>query len=86
MAVNIKVGDFFGTFKEVQELIVSYEKFACVNYYISDSRTIENCSKIAPKIAQKAKKSLVYYSILYTCIHGGRKFKSKSKGVRPNQR
>jgi hypothetical protein len=70
MAVNIKVGDSFGTFKEVQELIVSYEKFACVNYYISDSRTIENCSKIAPKIAQKAKKSLASQGRLFVLFGG----------------
>lgn len=36
MAVNIKVGDSFGTFKEVQELIVSSEKFVCINYTVVD--------------------------------------------------
>lgn len=86
MAAVLKVGDMFGTLQEVQEKMFAFEKDACVNYHVSDSRTLETASKIAPKIAAKAKKELVYYYVVYACIHGGRKFKSRSKGERPNQR
>lgn len=86
MAAVITVGDMFGTIEEVHEKMVAYENQTCVNYHISDSRTIANASKNAPKIAAKAKPELIYYYMVYACIHGGRKFKSRSKGERPNQR
>lgn len=46
MAAVLKVGDIFGSLKEVQDKAVAFEKEARVNYNISDSRTIEKAIKI----------------------------------------
>lgn len=45
MAAVLKVGDIFGSLKEVQDKAVAFEKEARVNYNISDSQTIEKAIK-----------------------------------------
>ena len=59
MAIEIKVGDEYNSFADVQKLIATYEKIVCVNYYISDSKKLESAAKNAPKIVLKANKKLV---------------------------
>ena len=56
-----------------------------VQLYISDSRKLQAMLTRTPKVAKEAPSELVYYNLTYSCIHGGRKFKSRGKGVRPNQ-
>jgi zinc finger SWIM domain-containing protein 3 len=82
MAVILRAGDLFSSFDEVEKVMKEYERASYVNFYISDSRSIGAASSKAPRITEKARKELKYHRLVYACIHGGRKFVSKSKGRR----
>jgi len=82
--VGFAVGDRFDTFSEVDEKIRRYEKERFVQFYKRDSRKIESARKRAPH--KNFKEEIVYSKLVFSCIHGGKKFKSKSVGKRPNQR
>ena len=82
---SLALGDAFSSFADVKKAVENYEKSNFVNMYVSDSKTLQAAAKSAPKVAQKANKELVNYIVLYTCINGGQKFKSQSKGDRPHQ-
>ena len=86
MAVVLRAGDLFDSFDEVEQVIREYERVSFVNFYITDSQSIGCAAKKAPKMAAKARKELKYHRLVYACIHGGRKFKSKSQGRRKHQR
>ena len=77
------MGDRFKTFVEVETKIHQYEKEKFVQFYKRDSRKIEAAQKRAPH--KNFKKEIVYAELVYSCKHGGKKFKSESKGKRPNQ-
>ncbi|CAB3995110.1 zinc finger SWIM domain-containing 1-like [Paramuricea clavata] len=80
---SLKLGQIFSSFEEVKAAISRYEKKNYVNLYVSDSRTISSTIKRTPSKVIKAE--LQYSHINYACVAGGRTFKSKSKGTRPNQ-
>ena len=88
MAAILKAGDTFDSFEAVEHAIKDYERASFVNMYISDSMLIDSrCAvKKAPKMTAKAKSELKYHRIVYACIHGGRKFVSRSDGRRKRQR
>ena len=60
------------------------KKSRFVSLYVRDSRTIDLAIKKG--LQRYIKKELKYYYLTYCCYHGGRQFKSRSKGLRPNQR
>ena len=64
--------------------IATYEKDRSVQLYRSDSRTLEAAGKRVP--VEKAKKDLVYYSVTFSCVFGGKKYIDKRTGKRPVQR
>lgn len=80
---NIQVGTVFDSFSALEEEINKFQKENSVQFYIRDSRKIEAAKRRAPNRNFNA--SLVYSEIVYCCIHGGKAFKSESKGERPNQ-
>jgi zinc finger SWIM domain-containing protein 3 len=80
---SLRLGQMFSSFEEVKAAISRYER-NYVNLYVNDSRTISSTIKRTPSKVIKAE--LQYLHINYACIAGGRTFKSKSKGKRPNQR
>ena len=49
----------------------------------TDSRTVKAASAHCPN--KNFNNVIVYSELKYTCNHGGKYFKSKSKGQRPNQ-
>ena len=80
---SFTVGDRFKMFVEVENKIHQYEKEKFVQFYRRDSRRIEAAQKRAPH--KSFREEIVYAELVYSCIHGGKKFKSESKGKRPNQ-
>lgn len=82
----MKVGARFASFDELSAAMKALEKETMINFYIESSKTLKLAADIVPNIVSRANPSLKYYTIKYACIHGGRKFTSISKGIRPNQR
>lgn len=83
---GFNVGDKFASFEEVQAAMREVQEKHLVNFYITNSQTIGAALKRIPERAGKANPALKYYFVMYACIHGGRKFRSTSKGCRPHQR
>ena len=83
MATEGVLGKKFSSYNELQQWIDTYQSENFVQLYVSDSRTIAAAQKRLPKRQLKAE--LKYYQLTYACVHGGRKYKSKCSGVRPNQ-
>ena len=81
----IELGSKFSSFTDLKNAIELYQQQNHVQLYISDSRKLQAMLTRTPKVAKEAPSELVYYNLTYSCIHGGRKFKSRGKGVRPNQ-
>ena len=80
----MNVGDIYNNFNELKLAIKEYEKSRFTSLYVRDSRTIDLAIKKG--LQRYIKKELKYYYLTYCCYHGGRQFKSRSKGLRPNQR
>ena len=80
----IELGATFPSFSELEDVIELYQQSKHAQLYISDSQILQGAVKRTSKIAKEAPRELVYYSLTYLCIHGGRKFKSQGAGVRPN--
>ena len=75
--VSFCVGDLFFTFQELDNKLKAYEKAHFVQFWKRDARTIEAAKK---RLNKFLKPELRYYEIKLCCIHGGQRFKSKSKG------
>ena len=83
---GFSVGEKFARFDALKEKIATYEKDRSVQLYRSDSRTLEAAGKRVPLRVEKAKKDLVYYSVTFSCVFGGKKYIDKRTGKRPVQR
>jgi zinc finger SWIM domain-containing protein 3 len=82
---DLVVGSEFTSFNEVQRAIDTFQKKNFVQFYKSDSlHGYRSYSKKCPK--RKFNPDLRYSELDFRCVHGGKKFKSMSKGVRPKQR
>ena len=78
--------DSFDSYSELKDRV---REFECANHtqlVHRDSRTLTAAKKRAPKVVERAKPELLYYSIHLTCVFGGKKYKQESTGVRPRQR
>ena len=80
---NMEVDTMFDSFSALEKEIDKFQKRNSVQFYIRDSRKIEAAKRRAPNRIFNTR--LVYSEIVYCCIHGGKTFKSESKGERPNQ-
>ena len=83
LGVNIEVDAVFDSFSALEKENDKFQKRNSVQFYVRDSRKIEAAKRRAPNRNFNAK--LVYSEIVYCCIHGGKAFKTESKGERPNQ-
>ncbi|KAI5695714.1 hypothetical protein M8J75_002433 [Diaphorina citri] len=77
----MEVGKQFSSFDELKNFISTYERDNFVQLHISDSHKLCSAKNASSKI-QNAKKELVYFKMQYSCIHGGKKFSSKSTNQR----
>ncbi|XP_035693460.1 uncharacterized protein LOC118427671 [Branchiostoma floridae] len=84
MATKLEVGAIFHSYDEVDFAIHDYQMRNFVQLYIRDSRTISNGTRRAR--IKNFNQRLKYSEITFACVHGGRKYKSQSSGVRPNQK
>ena len=86
--MEFQVGMKFNTHDELVDFINKYQKQFSTELWRRDSRTIATAVKIAHGRSKELyiKKELEFAYIVYDCIHGGRNYESKSKGLRPNQR
>ncbi|XP_071963768.1 zinc finger SWIM domain-containing protein 3-like [Antedon mediterranea] len=79
-----KVGTEFSSFAEIKSRIELLQNTTYAQFYIKDSRTIE--SDLKRRVTRRfVKPELKYVNLTFLCIAAG-KFKSKSKGSRPNQK
>ena len=63
-----------------------FEKASSVQLSQGDSRTLEAARKRVPKRVGVVKAELIYYSIYFTCVFGGKKYKNKGTGQRTQGR
>lgn len=76
----LTVGDKFSSYSEFEVKLREYEQNVLNNYWIRDSRTLENLARKYPtNISGKANKDLKYYSVRISCIKGGRKHKKRGE-------
>ena len=80
------VGDTFESYNELKHCIKDFERTNYVQLVHRDSRTLKAAKKRAPKIVERAKPDLMYYTIHLTCSFGGKKYKQEGSSVRPRQR
>ena len=78
--VSFVLGDCFDSFSAVEERLKKYKAANYVEFWKRDSRTIEAAQRRRPN--KVIKSSLVYYELRYCCIHGGKPFQPKGKGIR----
>lgn len=76
-------GDTFINFEQVADRLQAHTQESLVYYWIRDSRLVK-CAHT--KISRKIDEQLQYYSIKFSCIFGGQRFKSKANGLRPGKR
>ena len=78
--IAFKVGDSFTSYKSLHEKIKQYEAERCVQFTHRDSRTLEMAKKRVPGRVAGANKELVYYTIHFACVFGGKIIRIKGQG------
>ena len=79
------LGESFSSYRDLQAKVKTYEKSAAVQLTHRDSRTLEGMKSRAPNRVKTANPQLVYYSIYFSCVFGGKKYKNKGSGQRGTQ-
>ena len=80
----LRAGMKFDRFEAWNAALVKWEKENFTQLYVRSSRSIEAGRKRTPK--KPLADRLQYSEMTYACIHGGRDFKTRSKGERPKQK
>ena len=80
MAVaQLKVGDTFDSFEELEKRLKQFEDRNFVKFWKREARTREAAMK---RVERHIRPELKYYQLKYACIHGGQKFRGKGSGQR----
>lgn len=77
--LDLKIGDRFKSFEEVENRIKEVTTSKFLQYYRRDSRTISSARN---KTKRYLNPELYFYQVKYTCVHGGRQYVRKGKGLR----
>ena len=77
--VSLAVGESFESFEELKLKVKQYEEKHFVQFWIRDSRTVDSAQK---RLTKKLNEKIKYYEVVFCCVHGGKKFKSKGEGRR----
>lgn len=80
---NLARGQEFSSYSEALDALQIYQDKNYVQFYKRNSLGIQAAAKRCPK--KKFSPELKYSEVDFRCVHGGKKFKSQSKGIRPNQ-
>ena len=83
---SFAVGDTFSSYDDLKKKLAEFEKSHSVQLTQRDSRTLEAAARRVPMRVKNANTALVYYSISFSCVFGGKKYNSKGSGKRPHQR
>ena len=83
---SFAVGDTFSSYDDLKKKLAEFEKSHSVQLTQRDSRTLEAAARRVPKRVKNANTALVYYSISFSCVFGGKKYNNKGSGKRPHQR
>jgi len=86
MVVSFEIGESFSSYSDLEDKVKAYEESRSVQLTHRDSRTLESAQKRVPKRVLGSNPNLKYYSIHYSCLFGGKKYKDKGSGQRVNQR
>ena len=85
--MSLSIGDSLDSYsKSLKDRVREFERANHTQLVHRDSRTLTAAKKRAPKVVERAKPELLYYSIHLTCVSGEKKYKQESTGVRPRQR
>lgn len=79
---SFEIGLKFKTYEELSEKVDEYEKANMIKLWKRDSRTVQSVKK---RLDRPLCPEIKFYNILYSCIHGGRKFKARGEGKRATQ-
>jgi len=71
----LSIGESFETFAAVETKIRQFEEEESLSLWKRESRTIEKAKTKGLK--HYVNPNLKYYSVQYSCYHGGRQFKSR---------
>ncbi|XP_065900143.1 uncharacterized protein [Dysidea avara] len=77
------VGDEFASYNDLKDKVSVFERTEFVQLNVQRSRTIDSAVRRAP--SKVYNENLRYTEIDFVCSQGGKKFKTASKGERPNQ-
>ena len=73
------MGELFQTYDDLEKKLERYERQTFTEFWKRDTRTVESAKK---SMDRQLKKELKYYEVKFCCIHGGKSFKPKGKGIR----
>ncbi len=79
------VGEEFSSYAELAEKIKVYSAKKFISLYVRTSRSIKSAvgsRRIKLENWENLEHQLKYYEVEYDCIHGGKKYTSRSKGKR----
>ena len=71
-----RVGDVFSFYEDLKKHVEEFERENFIQLVHRDSRTLTAAAERAPKVVEKANKDLLYYTIVLTCVFGGKKHKN----------
>lgn len=77
---NLKVNEKFNTYRDLEKRLVNYQRLSHSYFYKRDCMTIAQCRKQG--VTRFINSALKYYRLKYTCINGGKNFKTKGTGER----
>ena len=76
-------GEEFASYAELRDKICEFERTEFVQLNVQRSKSFEAARRRAP--TKNYNDDLRYSEINLVCIHGGKNFKTTSKGERPGQ-
>uniref|UniRef100_A0A1X7UT13 ZSWIM3 N-terminal domain-containing protein n=1 Tax=Amphimedon queenslandica TaxID=400682 RepID=A0A1X7UT13_AMPQE len=80
MKADIIFGDKFSSENKLEAKIASYQNKNFVQLTRQDSRTLDHALKRHPKRMERANPALLYYTIHFACVIGGKGYKNEGTG------
>ena len=74
---SFAVGDTFSSYDDLKKKLAEFEKSHSVQLTQRDSRTLEAAARRVPMRVKNANTALVYYSISFSCVFGGKSIITK---------
>ena len=78
-STEFSVGELFHSYKEFETKLKCYSSRTFTEFWRRDTRTIATARK---RLNRTLNDNLQYYELTLCCIHGGKSFKPRGKGIR----